>query len=65
MVAGWPLARGLPAAIDSLESPGGDSFLQARIDTALLHAAHLLPQARAWRVAIRHSAESVHSTLLI
>ena len=64
VAAGWQLARGLLAALDRLEASDDTVFLQARIDTALFYAAHLLPRTQAWRIAIIDGAESVHSASL-
>ncbi|MCZ2498708.1 acyl-CoA dehydrogenase [Xylophilus sp. Kf1] len=61
VVAGWQLARGLLAALQALPAGGDADFLQARVDIALFHAAHLLPRAQAWRIAILHGAESTRS----
>jgi len=65
VVAGWQLARGLLAALGRLETTDDAAFFQARIDHALFYSAHLLPRAQAWKLAILHGAESIHSTALV
>jgi 3-(methylthio)propanoyl-CoA dehydrogenase len=64
VVAGWQLARSLLIAEEELAKGNDASFMQAKIDTALFYAEHILSKAEGIKSSIVEGAGSVTAMAL-
>jgi len=53
VLGGWQMARAAMASVQKLQEPNPDAFHQQKLASCVFYAAHVLPRAQAWRVAIQ------------